>query len=115
MKDKTMQRPGLPRRAPYRRLGLVLLTTISLGACTSAYENPDARTFGEFTDDVALVSKVKAKLIGHKSIAGLRINVDVYRRQVTLTGRVDSQVQKDLAVTLAKSVKGVAGVTSRLE
>ncbi len=96
------------------RVWVFLLWAGLLAACASAYEDPDARTFGEFTDDVALVSKVKAKLISHKSIGGLRINVDVYRRHVTLSGRIDSADQEEAAIAVAETVKGVAGVTSNL-
>jgi len=93
---------------------LTLLPTLMLGGCASSYEEPDARTFGEFTDDVALLSKVKAALIADKQIGGFRINVDVYRRIVTLKGKVANTEQRAKAEKIAEETKGVASVDNQL-
>lgn len=86
-----------------------LLLTISwlLSACTGAYRDPQARTIGEVTDDVAIGTKVKSKLLADGQVSGLRINVDVHQGVVTLRGPVPTKALGAHAAALAAGIKGV--------
>lgn len=110
------------------RAGLAVImvaTALALGGCYAAavggaaaggyYAGKDERTLGEITDDAGLTSSVKTRLIGDKHIKARHINVDTYRKVVTLHGHVESKWQKRRALRLAKSVKGVRKVVSRLK
>lgn len=90
-----------------------LFAGLILAGC-QAYQDPNKRTIGEFTDDVAIQTAVKSRLIGNREIKGLRINVEVRKGIVTLLGRVPTQETRQLAVRLSQGVKGVKRVEDRL-
>lgn len=100
----------------YRPLALliVLLTAVTLVGGCQGYKSGSMRTAGEFTDDVAIQSRVKMALINDDAIKGLRINTEVHRGVVTLQGRVASHELKERALRLATDVKGVQRVEDRL-
>jgi osmotically-inducible protein OsmY len=75
----------------------------------------DTRDFGDFVDDATITARVKYALIANGSTEGLAINVDTMNREVTLTGEVDSDQQKQLAERIAGNVDGVADVKSELK
>ena len=95
-----------------RSLSLLFLFTVLLGC--QAYQDPNKRTLGEFTDDVAIQTAVKARLIRNKNVKGLRINVEVRRGVVTLLGRIPDETARQAAVRASESVKGVKKVEDRL-
>lgn len=60
--------------------------------------------------DAWLVTKVKSTLLFHKSVSGLKTEVDVKDGIVTLKGEATSQAQKDLATEYARDIEGVKDV-----
>jgi hyperosmotically inducible periplasmic protein len=69
--------------------------------------------------DTAITAKVKGlfireKLFGDQDVAVMSINVKTNNGIVALTGSADNQEQADTAIRLAKSVKGVRRVESRV-
>lgn len=72
------------------------------------------RTLGENFDDKALEAKVKMAFSLNRELKGTDIGVQVYRRQVTLTGQVDAPAQRQLAVEIARQTGDVAGVTDQI-
>lgn len=69
--------------------------------------------------DTAITSKIKGlyvrdKLMG-REIAPIAVHVETNNGIVYLSGNVDNQLQSDNAIRLAKSVKGVKRVESRIE
>lgn len=92
---------------------LFMFFVLFLAACQT-YDDPNRRTPGEVTDDSAIYTAVKAKLIADPDIQGLKINVDVYQGAVTLTGRIPSEVLRNRALKIATEVKGVVKVHDSL-
>jgi osmotically-inducible protein OsmY len=84
-----------------------------LAACQS-YDDPNRRTPGEITDDTAIHTTIKAKLIADRDIQGLQIDVDVHQGEVTLSGRIPSEVLRNRAIKIASGVKGVSKVHDSL-
>ena len=85
------------------------------GAGVAGYEiGKDDRSLGTKVDDAATTSSVKAKFVKDDRVNALDINVDTYEGVVTLHGHVPSRSTEDRAVQLARSVKGVKEVRSRL-
>jgi osmotically-inducible protein OsmY len=70
---------------------------------------------GDYIEDSALTTKVKAALLGEKNLNSLPISVESTEGVVTLSGRVVSSAQVDQAVDVAKHVKGVRDVHNALE
>jgi len=53
-----------------------------------------------------VTTKVKAKLFDDNIIRGASISVDTYEGNVTLTGAVENETQRELATAIVKSVYG---------
>ena len=96
-----------------QRCLLTLILVLLFSGCQS-YREGGSRTVGEFTDDIAVQTKVKTKLIRDEDINGLRINVEVTRGVVTLYGRIPSKYARDKAVGLVRDIRGVKAVEDRL-
>jgi osmotically-inducible protein OsmY len=77
-------------------------------------QSGNARDFGDFIDDATITARVKYALLANGSTEGLRIDVDTMNREVTLSGEVSSDQEKQLAETIAGNVDGVADVKSDL-
>ena len=74
-----------------------------------------AEKTGEYIEDSALTTKVKAALLTEKNLKSLPISVESTEGVVTLSGQVVSSAQIDQAVDVAKHVKGVKDVHNALE
>lgn len=85
-------------------------------AASSAGEKIDSSMtkVGGFMDDSSITAKVKAALVDHESIKSTDISVKTDNKVVTLSGFVESQAQAEQAVSVAKSVEGVASVSDKL-
>ncbi len=96
-----------------RVLVLAVISTALLSGCQS-YREGGSRTVGEFTDDVAVQTKVKTRLVRDDEINGMRINVEVTRGVVTLYGPITSEYARTKAVNLIRDIRGVQEVQDRL-
>ena len=72
-------------------------------------------TAGQYVDDVAITSKVKAELLESKRVDGLDVNVDSKNGRVTLRGWASSAAEAQTAAAIARDVEGVKSVDNQLE
>jgi osmotically-inducible protein OsmY len=77
-------------------------------------QSAETRDFGSWVDDATTTAMVKSKLIGNSNIAAGKINVDTRDDIVTLSGRVGSSKEKELAEQLAANVSDVEDVKNSL-
>ena len=91
-----------------------LFAILGLSSCQNYMVGSEARTVGEYTDDVGIAAILKARLLQNESIGGLQIDVDVNRGVVSLYGYVRTEIEKDAVLQLAASVRGVTSVEDRL-
>jgi osmotically-inducible protein OsmY len=61
-----------------------------------------------------LTARIKSQLLVNGNTAGLDINVDSNDGVVTLSGEVDSEQEKELAVRIAENTSGSKSVHDRL-
>ncbi len=66
------------------------------------------------TDDV-INDRVKVKLATDTVVKGGGLGIDVKQGVVTLTGKVETEKQKQKAEKLAKKISGVKGVTNQIQ
>ena len=64
--------------------------------------------------DAWLITKVKTALLFHRSVSGIKTEVNVKDGIVTLQGEATSQAQKDLTTEYAKDVEGVKDVNNEM-
>jgi len=86
----------------------LLLFILALAAC----QTPAGRTAGQVVDDGTITSQVKAKLLNDDVMKGLAVSVETFEGQVTLTGAVDTEQQRDRAAQIASRVEGVRKVNN---
>ena len=90
------------------------LLLVGAGAGGGYYLAKDERSAGLVVKDASITGSVKTKLIKDDHVDGLNINVDTHAGVVTLNGHVESAGDAKRAVGLARSVKGVEKVVSKL-
>jgi len=75
--------------------------------------DPD-RSLGEHLDDAAITIRVKTRLLNDPMMSGMKIDVDTREGVVFLTGSVLDENEKEKAVELARTTKGVRDVRANL-
>jgi hyperosmotically inducible protein len=63
-------------------------------------------------DDGTITTEVKAKLLNDNMTKGVAVSVETFQGQVTLTGGVDNEAQRDRVAAIARTVKGVKKVNN---
>lgn len=74
----------------------------------------DERSVGVYAEDASITASIKTTLIRDSEIDAFDINVDTHGGVVTLYGHVKSSAQITRAVRLARTIKGVKKVISKL-
>jgi len=75
---------------------------------------PTRESSGQYFDDSAITTRVKAAIFDDPSLKVLQINVETYKGEVQLSGFVDSPQNIRRAGEVARSVKGVRSVKNDL-
>ena len=93
------------------RLLICLVLVVSVAGCAGGkrYEST-----GEYLDDSAITTKVKASILGDSKLKTLQISVETFKGIVQLSGFVDSSDHSTRAAELARTVKGVKMVNNSL-
>ena len=88
----------------------VVLVTAFLG-CASTQKREGT---GEYLDDSAITTKVKAAIFNEPSLKVFQINVETFKGEVHLSGFVDSAQSVKKAGEVARNVGGVKSVKNNL-
>ena len=88
-----------------------LATAGLIGGCAAT---PTTDSTGQYVDDTAITTKVKAALLGDKTVKSFEIKVVTVKGVVQLSGRVDTSDQKSAAEKDASSIAGVNDVVDNL-
>jgi hyperosmotically inducible periplasmic protein len=79
------------------------------------YLGKDKRTVGQIAEDARITTEINQQYIGDHIVSARKVDVDTYMGVVTLWGNLPSQEAVDRAISIAKSVKGVVKVISKLK
>jgi hyperosmotically inducible periplasmic protein len=85
----------------------LLGVALAAAGCSSS---PTRESTGEYIDDTALTTRVKAKFVEDKTVSAGAINVETFKGVVQLSGFANSQAEANQAVALAQSTSGVKSV-----
>ncbi len=86
-----------------------LITAFMGCAATQKHEST-----GQYVDDTAITTKVKAAILEEATLKVFQISVKTIKGEVQLSGSVDSAQTVKKAGELARSVKGVVSVKNDL-
>jgi osmotically-inducible protein OsmY len=81
---------------------------------SSKSSKASGESFGQYVDDATTTAMVKTKLLADPNVKGLKIGVETTGDVVTLTGKVGSAEQKQLAEKLTKNTGDVKSVKNQL-
>src|SRR5262245_56700883 len=95
-------------------LALAVIATLSLGCARSNARADTVRTAGDSIHDASITMRIKTTYLFNGHLNPFRINVDTDDGVVTLHGTVPSDIHRDLAGAIAKSVDGVEDVDNDL-
>ncbi len=70
---------------------------------------------GEYVDDSAITTKVKAAFVKDEVVKARQVSVETYKGTVQLSGFVATPEEKARAERLAAGVAGVRSVSNRIE
>jgi hyperosmotically inducible periplasmic protein len=99
------------RSKPLQYIGVLLGSILFLSLVNLVQASDEARS----PKDEAITSNVAGKLKSDSLLRVSNLNVDTYKREVTLTGSVPSQADLDRASQLSRSVNGVKKVHNDLQ
>jgi osmotically-inducible protein OsmY len=88
----------------------IVLVTAFMG-CASTQKREGT---GEYLDDSAITTKVKAAIFNEPTLKVFQINVETFKGDVQLSGFVDSSQSVSKAGEVARGVKGVRSVKNNL-
>jgi len=75
---------------------------------------PTREGTGEYVDDSAITTKVKAAILAESTLKVFQINVETFKGEVQLSGFVDSSKSVSKAGEVARGVNGVKSVKNSL-
>lgn len=85
----------------------IALLTVTLAACGGS---PTRESTGEYIDDTAITTKVKAAFVQDKTVSAADIKVETFKGRVQLSGFADNPAEIERAVRIASDVAGVKSV-----
>jgi osmotically-inducible protein OsmY len=89
-----------------------LAISVATVGCTSSSRTTEST--GQYVDDAAITSKVKAAILAEPGLKTLQIGVETYKDVVQLSGFVDNAQSKTRAGEVAGGVSGVKSVRNNL-
>ncbi|MGS5087016.1 BON domain-containing protein [Hydrogenophaga sp. A37] len=95
---------------------LFLAVAIAIGslASTGCAVKSGQSTVGEFVDDAAITTRVKARFAQDEQVSAMRIGVETLNGTVQLSGFATTQTEKDKAASIARSVPDVRNVQNNI-
>ena len=82
---------------------------VSLAGCASTQRHEST---GQYIDDTAITTSVKAAIFNDPMLKSAEINVETFKGRVQLSGFVSGRASIDRAVVVAQSVHGVQSVAN---
>jgi osmotically-inducible protein OsmY len=88
----------------------VLVAAVALTALAGCASSAKHESTGQYIDDTAITTGVKAAIFNEPGLKSAEINVETFKGRVQLSGFVSSRANADRAVQVAQAVRGVSSV-----
>lgn len=88
----------------------VLFAAVALTALAGCSSTARQESTGQYIDDTAITTSVKAAIFNEPMLKSAEINVETFKGRVQLSGFVSSKASIDRAVHVAQGVNGVTSV-----
>lgn len=94
-----------------KRISL-LLAAVALAGMVGCASTAKQESTGQYIDDTAITTKVKAAILNDPALKSAEINVETFKGRVQLSGFVTSKSNIDQAVAVTRAVPGVTSVAN---
>jgi osmotically-inducible protein OsmY len=88
----------------------ILFAAVSLGALVGCASTQNHESTGQYIDDTAITTSVKAAIFNEPTLKSSEINVETFKGRVQLSGFVRSAANIERAIQVTQGVKGVTSV-----
>ena len=92
-----------------KKLFIAAMVAATLGSVGCAVTR-DQSTVGQFVDDSAITTQVKARFAESPVVSAMAINVETLNGTVQLSGFAKSESERDAAASIARAVPNVKAV-----
>jgi len=96
------------------RIVSFLVCIVLIAVFVGCASTPTREGTGEYVDDSAITTKVKAAILAESTLKVFQINVETFKGEVQLSGFVDSSKSVSKAGEVARGVNGVKSVKNSL-
>ena len=93
----------------FQRISLIT-ATLALSALVGCASTATQESSGQYVDDAAITTKVKAAIFNDPILKSTEINVETFKGRVQLSGFVSSREYIDRAVAVTQGVGGVVTI-----
>ena len=90
----------------------IVIAALALTGLAGCASTPKHESTGQYIDDSAITTSVKAAIFNEPMLKSAEINVETFKGRVQLSGFVSNRANIDRAVVVAQGVKGVTSVTN---
>jgi len=90
-----------------QRIAQVVLVCVLGGTLIGCAGTSKVESTGEYIDDTAITSRVKAAFLNDPLVSALAVNVETFKGVVQLSGFVKTVAERNRAVQLTRAVPGV--------
>jgi osmotically-inducible protein OsmY len=87
-----------------------MLSVLAVAGILGCASTSKSEGTGEYVDDTVITAKVKTAILEQPGLKSSEINVETFKGIVQLSGFVATQDSVNLAMSTARSVKGVSSV-----
>lgn len=103
-----------PMKTSLKLIALLSLGTVAALTLPGCAGTATQESTGEYVDDAAITTKVKAALVKDPIVKARQVDVTTFKGTVQLSGFVDNQAAKDQAARVAAGIQGVTNVTNNI-
>src|SRR5205814_5078693 len=93
----------------------VLLAAVALTALAGCASTQKHESTGQYIDDTAITTSVKAAIFNEPGLKSAEINVETFKGRVQLSGFVSTREKSERAVQVAHTVNGVTSVANDMQ
>jgi hyperosmotically inducible protein len=93
----------------------VLFAAVALTAVAGCASTQKHESTGQYIDDSAITTSVKAAIFNEPGLKSAEINVETFKGRVQLSGFVSSREKSEHAVHVAQAVNGVTSVANDMQ
>ena len=90
----------------------ILFAAVALTALSGCASTQKHESTGQYIDDSAITTSVKAAIFNEPGLKSAEINVETFKGRVQLSGFVSNRAEGERAVVVAQGVNGVTSVSN---